>query len=107
MDPEKHDVWIVIGSKPGEERRPIECYLSKEGADAFLMRGMAQTFVESLGALEPGGTISLIVNRGLEPTDEEKHPSSGSFVINNPDGARQVWDFTVLPFDAEAHKVAI
>lgn len=99
---EQTKVVVVLGSSPGEKQHPLEVYLDKDGADYHIMKGLLGAFQAHVLTLEPGGTLSLIVNRGPSPTEEQPQPaSSGSFVINNPAGERHVWDFTTLFCDAK------
>lgn len=104
--------WVVWGTAPetdyqddgsialkgdGVESRPLEIYFQKDGADMYIMRGIATSFQAYLGMLEPGGTISVMISRGQDTTEEQPEPptTTGSFVINNPGGNRHVWDFAV------------
>lgn len=97
----KRDIVLVVGSQPGEKSQPLEVYLEKDGADFHIMKGLLGAFQAHIGALEPGGTLSLIVNRGPDASDETPFPtSSGSFVINNPKGDRHVWDFNTVQCEA-------
>lgn len=98
----EQDVVLVLGSVPGEKSKPIEVYLNKQGADEHIMKGLLGAYANHLQVLEPGGTISLIMTRGDEPTEEHPFPtSSGSFVISNPKGDRHVWDFNTMFCKAE------
>ncbi len=98
------DVWLVLGSTPEESNQTLEAFTTQEEADFYLMRGLLGAFGQHVGALEPGGTLSLIVNRGEEAKDGAHPLSSGSFVINNVGGDRHVWDFHTLPCEARPHE---
>lgn len=85
---------VIIGSTPTEKAQEIEVYLTQERADNHILMGLLQAYQSHLGAVEPGGTLSLIINRAAEPVDGSLPPvTSGSFVINNPEDDRHVWDF--------------
>lgn len=86
---------VIIGSTPTEKAQEIEVYLTQDRADNHILMGLLQAYQQHLVAVEPGGTLSLIVNRATE----ENGTTSGSFVINNPQGDRHVWDFHTLPCD--------
>lgn len=94
---EARNVVMVLGSSPEEKVHPLEVYLDRRGADEHILKGLLGAYANHLSAVEPGGTLSLIVNIGPEPTADSPNPSSsGSFVINNPKGDRHVWDFNTL-----------
>ena len=96
----KHDLdtFVILGSTPEEPgMAPIEVYLRREGAEAYLLQGLMKSFHVAIteDKLEPGGTISLIVTRG-DPAQDPDAMTSGSFVVNNPND-RRAWDFVVIP----------
>lgn len=97
------DTFVIEGVSPDQpDHGPIEVYLKREGAEAFLLNGLLGAFAAGVQQqkLQPGGTISLIVQLGL-PTEADPFPfSSGSFILNNPD-ERRVWDYTVVPYDSK------
>lgn len=90
--------WANPAEKEGDVRfgaqvaRPVEIEFLKDAADAFVMRNTLGYFSAFIGKLAPGGTISVIINRA---PDEGEATTNGSFVINNPDEERHVWEFRV------------
>lgn len=95
------ETYVVFGSDPENPNKPLEVFMQQPGADQFLAEGLLRAFQAHLPALEPGGTLSMIITRGVKPTEEQPNPicTSGSFVINNlPDEKpvdRHVWDYHV------------
>lgn len=88
------DVFIIVGSDPqgpGGKSKPIECYIEEAQAEAVMMRLLANAYIQHLGDLEPGGTISAMATR----KSEDGGQTNASFVVNNPDGDRHVWEFYV------------
>ena len=108
---EPQDVYIIWGEAPdvdwaegaaddepkfGEQvTRPVEVEFAPAAADAYVLRGVHAAFTSFLGALKPGGTMSVMVYRGGESVGEDETRTTGSFVINNPDGGRHVWEYRV------------
>lgn len=82
------EVYIVIGSEPGEQSKPLEIFLEREDADSYLFNGLVQSMAMHKAVVTPGCTASLLMTRG-----DEINMTSGSFVVNGED--RHVWDFRV------------
>lgn len=81
---------IVMAESGAIKTQAMEVFLSRDAADSFLVQGLMGAFAQHAIRLKPGGTISLFINRGVSDA-----ASNGSFVINNPEEARSVWDFRV------------
>lgn len=100
--PEPTPVVLVIGSVPGEPPHTMEVYLTQEQADQHILQGLLGAFGNHLRAVEPGGTVSLIVTRAPDqPGEGSPRFTTGSFVINNEKGDRHVWDFHTIACEAQ------
>lgn len=88
---------LKIENNDGTASVPLETEIIQKDADFFVMRGVSNAFNEFLGRLDVGGTLSLQITRGREPSDDEQEPptTTASFVIDNRNGQRHVWDYTV------------
>jgi hypothetical protein len=87
------DIYIVYGSDPtavDTPVRPMEVYLDRDKATAFLVNGLIATFAAHSGELKEGGQLSCLLTRG-----SDELMTSASFVRNDPEGDRHSWDFYV------------
>jgi hypothetical protein len=106
------DVYVVIGSDPervGGKPKVLEVFADQEQADAYLVRGLMIAYQNHGGTLEPGGQMSLLINRGREPAEGDPSPpgTTGSFIVNNEGGDRHAWDYVIQRARASAIPVKL
>lgn len=101
----KHVVYAVFGpdpAKPGE-RGLVALQGDEEEAEGELASGLFSAAQSHARALQPGGSISIMLRRGTGPTEtpSDRTYGFGSFVMSNPNGQPEHkahnWDFSVSP----------
>lgn len=96
-------VYLIFGTdpqetiSPGVQRKMIEVVKAQNEADSYMLRGLLTAFAAHCETATPGGQLSVMVNLGKLPDDDNPNPicSTASFVVNDPSGHRHVWEFDV------------
>lgn len=97
MLPEPLPIYVVIGSEPDTETRPLEIFMEPERAAAYVLDGLIQSLAMArmAGGLGSGDQVSMIVTMGRYGDDHhDESMTAGSFVVRTSHDQR-VWDFRV------------
>ena len=89
-------IYVVVGSTPDEEAKPLEIFMEPQRAAQYVMNGLMEAeWMTTQGILRPGDQLSVLVTLGKEgDIDTPETMTSGSVAVVGSEH-RKVWDFRV------------